>query len=480
MATRPLRPIKVPPAITGDKLVTALRGMGDDFSSDNIRATIQRMVDAGEIAKSDAGHLAILSVYGGDRIEGIGAGQAQLGGVRPVDERYFKGSPAELAAMRRKRSGLLKELTTSVPAEYKPILEAAFRSQEGRKLVANALTKRFKKGKIPTGPRTVERLEEKVRSIGYGTKPGQPTLSLKPADDSKDPALGPAPGREGAKQEARSLTGQAPKMKFREVRTKPEPLGGKRPESRKVGLAREGADKPEPKPKGVEQIQRLANVAKKRKLKSKGARLPEPKKQEPRKGRQLPSSSFGDESIERRALEPKPRRISLESMVRGPEGARYRIAGPRRALRDIAAPRPTARGEPQPSDIPATRRTPRVRTQRGQALEGRKVGKVMKPTLAGVLARIAARSEPPVQDDVRPISWSASRGLGGAHENVPVAPPTRQVAKPKPQYEVEEYYGPAGKTRIATRVGARGPAGRVIKLPMPGSSRMGKARRKMR
>lgn len=48
------------------------------------------------------------------------------------------------------------------------------------------------------------------------------------------------------------------------------------------------------------------------------------------------------------------------------------------------------------------------------------------------------------------------------------------------QHEVEEYYGPAGKTRIATRVGPRGPAGRVIKLPMPGSSRMGKARRKMR
>ena len=46
------------------------------------------------------------------------------------------------------------------------------------------------------------------------------------------------------------------------------------------------------------------------------------------------------------------------------------------------------------------------------------------------------------------------------------------------QHEVEEYYGPAGKTRIATRVGPRGPAGRVIKLPMPGSSRMGKATRK--
>ena len=56
--------------------------------------------------------------------------------------------------------------------------------------------------------------------------------------------------------------------------------------------------------------------------------------------------------------------------------------------------------------------------------------------------------------------------------------PPSQVPKPKPPYKVEEYYGPAGKTSIAREIGPIVPAGRVIKLPMPVSSRMGKATRK--
>ena len=208
MATRPLRPIKVPESLSPNHVLEVLKRSRGDYSSENIRSSIQKMIDAGKIDKSIAGHLAMVSVYAGDRIEGIGAGQASLGGVKPADERYFEGSPQELAAMRRKRTGTRKEFQTSVPAEYQPIIKEVFDSPEGRKAVARALRVRMEEGKIPTNERAIEKYGEAIKNVRFAKPTGSAgvTLGLKPADADKDPVLGPAPGRQAARTESRKMS----------------------------------------------------------------------------------------------------------------------------------------------------------------------------------------------------------------------------------------------------------------------------------
>jgi hypothetical protein len=266
MATRPLRPIKVPESLTADHVLEVLKRSRGDYSSENIRSSIQKMIDAGKVDKSIAGHLAMASVYAGDRIEGIGAGQAVLGGVKPTDERYFEGSPKELAAMRRKRTGARQEFQTSVPAEYQPIIKAVFDSPEGRKAVARALRVRMEEGKIPTNKRAIEKYGEAIKNVRFAkpTATSGVTLGLKPTDADKDPVLGPAPGRQAARTESRLMSTEAGESKtsvkkgaklvslgarasetarkqarkekaFKVLRTREENIGGRRG-SRKVAV----------------------------------------------------------------------------------------------------------------------------------------------------------------------------------------------------------------------------------------------------
>jgi len=391
MATRPLRPIKVPESLNADLVIEVLKRSRGDYSSENIRSSIQKMIDAGKIDKRIAGHLAIASVYAGDRIEGIGAGQAVLGGVKPADERYFEGTPQELAAMRRKRTGARQEFKTSVPAEYQPIIKAVFDSPEGRKAVARALRVRMEEGKIPTNERAIEKYSEAIKNVRFAkpTSTAGVALGLKPVDSDKDPVLGPAPGRQAARTESRKMsTADRKKAAFKVLRTREENIGGRRG-SRKVAVVGP--------PRSEYAIEQEA-------------------KQKDREER---------EDIEFGRGKPTPsRRLSLEPRVVGKPGEKRALVGPLRLAKDVARPRPTVSGKPEPTDKPAPRKLPivRTRTTRQSGNVG-KADRIVRPTVEGVLARIAARAEPAIKDDRPPINWTPSKRLGGAHENVPVAPP---------------------------------------------------------
>lgn len=403
MATRPLWPIKVPESLTADHVLEVLKRSRGDYSSENIRSSIQKMIDAGKVDKSIAGHLAMVSVYAGDRIEGIGAGQAKLGGVKPADERYFEGSPQELAAMRRKRTGTRKEFQTSVPAEYQPIIKAVFDSPEGRKAVARALRVRMEEGKIPTNKRAIEKYGEAIKNVRFAkpTATAGVTLGLKPVDADKDPVLGPAPGRQAARTESRKMsTADRKKAAFKVLRTREENIGGRRG-SRKVAVVGP--------PRSKYAVEQEA-------------------KQRDREDRE--DVEFG------RVKPTQPRQLALEPRVVGKQGEKRALVGPLRLAKDVARPRPTVSGKPEPTDKPAPRRLPIVR-RRGRHLgkEGVKVSTPqnsrVRPTVEGVLSRIAARAEPPVKQDTPPYSPGLMQTLmggrlGGAHENVPVAPPARK------------------------------------------------------
>lgn len=400
MATRPLRPIKVPESLTADHVLEVLKRSRGDYSSENIRSSIQKMIDAGKVDKSIAGHLAMASVYAGDRIEGIGAGQAVLGGVKPTDERYFEGSPQELAAMRRKRTGARQEFQTSVPAEYQPIIKAVFDSPAGRKAVARALRVRMEEGKIPTNERAIEKYGEAIKNVRFAkpTATAGVTLGLKPVDADKDPVLGPAPGRQAARTESRKMsTADRKKAAFKVLRTREENIGGRRG-SRKVAVVGPPRSK-----YAVEQ---------------------EAKQKEREASEDV---EFG------RGKRTRPRQLALEPRVVGKPGEKRELVGPLRLAKDVARPRPTVSGKPEPTDKPAPRRLPIVR-RRGRQ-ESVKVSAPrnsrVRPTVEGVLSRIAARAEPPVKQDTPPYSPGLMQTLmggrlGGAQENVVVPPPARK------------------------------------------------------
>lgn len=399
MATRPLRPIKVPESLTADHVLEVLKRSRGDYSSENIRSSIQKMIDAGKVDKSIAGHLAMASVYAGDRIEGIGAGQAVLGGVKPTDERYFEGSPQELAAMRRKRTGARQEFQTSVPAEYQPIIKAVFDSPEGRKAVARALRVRMKEGKIPTNERAIEKYAEAIKNVRFAKPTGSSgvTLGLKPVDSDKDPVLGPAPGRQAARTESRQMSTEAgePKTSVKKG-AKLVSLGAR---------ASETARKQARKEKAFNVLRARSDYA-----------IAQEAKKRDREQR---------EDIEFGRVKPTPsRRLSLEPRVVGKPGEKRALIGPLRLAKDVARPRPTVSGKPEPTDKPAPRKLPIVRTRTPRQIGNvGKADRIVRPTVEGVLARIAARAEPAIKDDRPPINWTPSKGLGGAHENVPVAPP---------------------------------------------------------
>jgi hypothetical protein len=400
MATRPLRPIKVPESLTADHVLEVLKRSRGDYSSENIRSSIQKMIDAGKVDKSIAGHLAMASVYAGDRIEGIGAGQAVLGGVKPTDERYFEGSPQELAAMRRKRTGARQEFQTSVPAEYQPIIKAVFDSPAGRKAVARALRVRMEEGKIPTNERAIEKYGEAIKNVRFAkpTSTAGVTLGLKPVDADKDPVLGPAPGRQAARTESRQMsTADRKKAAFKVLRTREENIGGRRG-SRKVAVVGPPRSK-----YAVEQ---------------------EAKQKEREASEDV---EFG------RGKRTRPRQLALEPRVVGKPGEKRELVGPLRLAKDVARPRPTVSGKPEPTDKPAPRRLPIVR-RRGRQ-ESVKVSTPrnsrVRPTVEGVLSRIAARAEPPLKQDTPPYSPGLMQTLmggrlGGAQENVVVPPPARK------------------------------------------------------
>ena len=394
------------------------------------------MIDAGKIDKSIAGHLAMVSVYAGDRIEGIGAGQASLGGVKPADERYFEGSPQELAAMRRKRTGTRKEFQTSVPAEYQPIIKEVFDSPEGRKAVARALRVRMEEGKIPTNERAIEKYAEAVKNVRFAKPTGSAgvTLGLKPVDADKDPVLGPAPGRQAARTESRQMSTEAGEPKtsvkkgaklvslgarasetarkqarkekaFKILRTREENIGGRRG-SRKVAVVGP--------PRSEYAIEQEA-------------------KQQEREARE--DVEFG------RGKRTRPRQLALEPRVVGKPGEKRALVGPLRLAKDVARPRPTVSGKPETTDKPAPRRLPIARRAESRLREaGIKVSEPrasrVRPTVEGVLARIAARNEPAVKREVPPYSPGLMQTLmggrlGGAHENVVVPPPVRKGKEKK-------------------------------------------------
>ena len=448
------------------------------------------MIDAGKIDKSIAGHLAMVSVYAGDRIEGIGAGQASLGGVKPADERYFEGSPQELAAMRRKRTGTRKEFQTSVPAEYQPIIDEVFKSPQGRKAVATALRVRMEEGKIPTNERAIEKYGEAIKNVRFAKPTGTAgvTLGLKPMDADEDPVLGPAPGRQAARTESRLMSTEAGESKTSVKKgAKLASLGTRASETARKQARREKAFRvlrartKDGRDLTEEEIEKLGATTKVEVVgppRSKYAVEQEAKQQE-REARE--DAEFG------RGKRTRPRQLALEPRVVGKPGEKRELIGPLRLAKDVARPRPTVSGKPEASDKPAPRRLPIVR-RRGRQ-ESVKVSTPrnsrVRPTVEGVLSRIAARAEPPVKQDTPPYSPGLMQTLmggrlGGAQENVVVPPPARKKQGKKVKRKIVEYYGPAGKQSIAIRVGPEPekPAGKA-RLVQAGSFRkVGKATRK--
>ena len=421
------------------------------------------MIDAGKIDKSIAGHLAMVSVYAGDRIEGIGAGQASLGGVKPADERYFEGSPQELAAMRRKRTGTRKEFQTSVPAEYQPIIKEVFDSPEGRKAVARALRVRMEEGKIPTNERAIEKYAEAVKNVRFAKPTGTAgvTLGLKPVDADEDPVLGPAPGRQAARTESRKMsTADRKKAAFKVLRAR----------------TKDGRDLT---PAEIKKLGATTKVEVVGPPRSKYAVEQEAKQQE-REARE--DVEFG------RGKRTQPRQLALEPRVVGKPGEKRELVGPLRLAKDVARPRPTVSGKPEASDKPAPRRLPIARRAESRLREaGIKVSEPrasrVRPTVEGVLARIAARAEPPVKQDTPPYSPGLMKTLmggrlGGAQENVVVPPPASNQQGKKVKRKVVEYYGPAGKQSISMRAGPEKSAGQVRRVKVGSLSNLGKATRK--
>lgn len=430
--TKPLLPVRVPD-LDPSHVIKALKGTGGDYSSDKIRSSIRQMVDAGTIDQKQAGHLAMLAVYAGDRIEGIGSGQAVLGGVKPGDERYFEGSPGELAAMRRKRTGTRKEIAESVPAEYRPILKRVFDTEEGRRMVSDALRSRFKKGLIPTGEGTERRIEEAVRNIGYA--PARTRLGAEPAGEKP---VGPTLSRQEqanrsrAESRALSAAGTVPAPTTVRKGAKLKSLGPRAAETLRKQSRRQQAFKPSRSEAAIAAEQRRKDIEEK-----------------------------GDVEFPYRSRRTPPAVKDVMSIVPGTRSGVRTLAGS------------------STSDMPIPRRLPRVRT-RGQALEGRVPAKVIRPTREGVLERIAARQEQ-LMSDPEPVPQSKVlralarlaniRKAQGRAYDAPIGP-----AVPT---QVSERYGPAGIVRDVEKVlpPVRVPTRRVVS-----GSRvvMRKARRKVR
>lgn len=395
--TNPLLPVRPSGDLKASHVIEALKGTNGDYSADSIRASVRRMLDAGTISPKDAGHLAMVTVYAGDRIEGIGAGQAQLGGVKPADERYFEGTPAELAAMRRKRSGSRKEFQTSVPREYQGLIREAFNTEEGSRMVADALRQRFKKGKIPTGRRTVERIEETVRNIKPG---GALTLSGKPSDADKDPVRAPAPGKQAARIESRKMS------------TVSEPVPAKiRKGSQLVSLGTVASEKGR-REKRKEIAFRVLRArmpggrdmtaAERRKL---GATEKVEVVGPPRSefARSAQARAQAREEAAELAFPARPRRVAPRVSTARAAAMPVRMVGGERVPS-------TASGQAERSDIQRSRMTRRTRLPRGQALEGREKPLTLRPTPEGVLERQKLRELPKITvREQRAIDRSSGR-----------------------------------------------------------------------
>lgn len=387
MATRPLKPIKVPESLKAENVVEVLRRSRGDYSSANIRSSIQKMIDAGQIDKSIAGHLAMVSVYAGDRIEGIGAGQAQLGGMKPADERYFEGSPEELKAMRRKRSGTRQEFATSVPVEYQPILKEVFQSKEGRKAVARALRVRMEEGKIPANERSVERYKEAIADVRFSkpTSSQKVELSVKPSDADKDPVLGPAPGKTPAKTESRKMS---------TVSDPVPPEIRKGAKLRSLGTVASEKSRKEKRREKAFKVLRTIMADGRQKVDVVG-----PPRSDYEIAQEAKRKAIEEAEEISFSARPKnqPKTPSLQSRVRGPENALRRLVGPLMTARLASTPlrkidgervRSSASATPESTDKPRNRQKPLQKNFRGQ-----------------------------------------KRRLGGAQKNVLVAPPVGPMMK---------------------------------------------------
>lgn len=437
MGTKPLLPVRVPD-IDPDHVIEALRGTGGDYSSENIRSSIRRMVDAGTVSPKQAGHLAMLAVYAGDRIEGINTGEAVLGGVKPGDERNFQGSPSELAAMRRKKSGTRREIAESVPAEYKPILSRVFSSESGRKLLADALRTRFKKGKVPTGTRTEERIEGAVRNIGFA----RPKTSLAPEPGEKP--VGPTLSRDRERNINRAESGAMTRTDLEPAPTRIR--RGSPLES--LGALASGRLRPMRKKPGSQ-----------KKVKNSKKWLGE-----------IFRGATGNRAAARQDIEEKEQ-VEFPYRSRGTPPAR-KLSGGRPGF----LPRVSA--TPGKSDIAPPRPVRPTRSPRGQSLEGRVPASVIRPTREGVLSKIAERAAQQEQEPVKQESKMLRaidrlrriRVASGRAAPEPLGPPV--------PVQAERYAGPGGPVTGARSAIRAGGVGKVSKIPYGSRVVMRKARRK--
>jgi hypothetical protein len=167
------------------ELLHALNGLGRKSTSKNIKSVIDGLVGEGKVRPEAARLLATAVVFAQDRLRGVSEGGMVTTRNKPLDERYFEGTPQQLKEARtRARSGSRSFWGSSVPPEIGSVISEVFKSKEGKGYLMRALRSRMRSGKIADTENTKDMIREAGRSAKLA-----PEMSLTPPAESK--VLGP-------------------------------------------------------------------------------------------------------------------------------------------------------------------------------------------------------------------------------------------------------------------------------------------------
>ena len=156
------------------ELLYALQGLGRKTGAKDIKATVDRLVGDGKVRPGAARLLATSIVYAQDRLRGVSEGGLVTTGTKPLDERYFEGTPSELKAARTKqRSGGRSFYASGLPPELGRVIGETFKSKEGKQYVMRALKARMRSGKAAK----TENAKSMLKEVGKDVKLA-PEMSL--------------------------------------------------------------------------------------------------------------------------------------------------------------------------------------------------------------------------------------------------------------------------------------------------------------
>lgn len=181
------------------ELGEALKRLGRKSKPGAIKETIDRLVGEGKVRPGAARLLGTAVVFAQDRIRGVGEGTMVTAGSKPIDERYFEGTPEELKAARTsQRSGSRSFYTSSLPPEIGKVIAGFLGSKEGKGYLARSLRSSVRRGSLPGTTRVKGLVREAQKNLRMskemslergGDQPLKPIIKLR--SSSGKPRLSP-------------------------------------------------------------------------------------------------------------------------------------------------------------------------------------------------------------------------------------------------------------------------------------------------